>query len=201
MNKRENIQQIQLLRSIFCLTRKVAKLIQSQSTGTFVDYEVCTVQPCLWESLGKERKRRKENQALKNSQYTVQKRFKERTVRDINWNTLIEVLILQFLKYLFSADFKTVKEIWKRSPLSWWKLLWHKWNQPWREVRAGSGQASGTDPGRIEASGGNCFKMELEPLERGGNWKVQTFHQCLNECVSSFMCVLRCIDPQKSPFF
>lgn len=96
-------------------------------------------------------------------------------MRDISWNTLTEVLVLQFLKYLFSADFKTVKEIWKRSPLSWWKLFWHKWNQPWREVRAGSGQANGTDPGRIEASWGNCFKMELEPLERGGNWGSRHF--------------------------
>lgn len=141
-----------------------------------------------------EEEKEEKNQALKKSRYTVEKRLK-RTLRDIRWNTPIEVLLLQFLKYLFSADFKTVNKTWERSPLSWWKLFWHKQNQPWRGVRAGFGQARRTDPGRIEASGGNWFKMELEPFERGGNWRVQTFHQCLNECVSSFMCIVRCVEP------
>lgn len=64
MNKRENIQQIQLLRSILCLEKNVAKL-KSQPAGTFVDYETCPAQLRLTESLGKERKRRKENHTLK----------------------------------------------------------------------------------------------------------------------------------------
>ena len=53
---------------------------------------------------------------------------------------------------------------------------------------AGSGQANGTDPGRIETNWGKCFKMQLDPPERGGKWRAQTFHQCLNWCVSSGGC-------------
>lgn len=63
------------------------------------------------------RRKKKENQILKNPQYTVQKKLRRKAVLDISQNTMMEVVILQFLKYLFSADFKTVKEIQKRSPL------------------------------------------------------------------------------------
>lgn len=46
-----------------------------------------------------------------------------------------------------------------------WKLFWYKWSQAWHEIGAGSSQTRETDPGRIEASWENCFKMELDPLE------------------------------------
>ena len=143
--------------------------LESQSTWTFVTYETCSALPCLPEILREERKPK--NRILKNPQQTMQERFEKRTAPGISQSTLIEVVILQF-KYLFSADFKTVKEIWKRSPRFWWKLFWHKWNQAWHEVGAGSGQANGTDPGRIETNWGNCFKMQLDLPERGGKWST-----------------------------
>lgn len=46
----------------------------------------------------------------------MQERLEKRPAPSISQNTLIEVVILQF-KYLFSADFKTVKEIWKKKPM------------------------------------------------------------------------------------
>lgn len=52
-------QEHPLLREECCKTYK------SQPAGTFVDYETCPAQLRLTESLGKERKRRKENHTLK----------------------------------------------------------------------------------------------------------------------------------------
>ena len=130
----------------------------------------------------------------------MQERFEKRTAPGISQSTLIEVVILQF-KYLFSADFKTVKEIWKRSPRFWWKLFWHKWNQAWHEVGAGSGQANGTDPGRIETNWGNCFKMQLDLPEKGGKWRAQTFHQYLDWCVSSGVCFQEMQGPTRVSLF
>ena len=171
--------------------------LESQSTWTFVNYETCSALPCLPEILREERKTK--NQILKNPQQTMQKRF-ERTAPGIIQSTLMEVVILQF-KYLFSADFKTVKEIWKRSPRFWWKLFWHKQNQAWHEVGAGSGQASGTDPGRIEPNWGNCFKMQLGLPEMGGEWRAQTFHQRLNWRVGSGMCFQEMQGPTRGSQF
>lgn len=82
--------------------------LESQSMQTFVNYGTCSALPCLPEILREERK--PQNPILKNPQQTMQERFEKRPAPSISQNTLIEVVILQF-KYLFSADFKTVKEI------------------------------------------------------------------------------------------
>lgn len=119
MNTGKTSHRASFFGSTLCLERKVAKLRNEP-------WQIMRpVQPTMpaRETL---RRKKEKNQIFKNPRYAVQKRLGRKAVLDISQNTMMEVVILQFLKYLFSADFKTVKEIQKRGPLFWWKLFWHK---------------------------------------------------------------------------